>query len=132
MALSADRGTPERAGDVYEFTPNSGAVIYRGALVALNAGGFLVPGSTSTTLKAVGRAETGTADINAPTGRVKVRRGVFRFKNSASSDAITDADWGANVYIVDDETVAKTNGSTTRSVAGICRGVDADGVWVEI
>jgi hypothetical protein len=35
------------------------------------------------------------------------------------------------VFIVDDETVAKTNGSSTRSVAGICRGVDAQGVWVE-
>jgi hypothetical protein len=32
---------------------------------------------------------------------------------------------------VDDQTVAKTDGSTTRSVAGIVRGVDTDGVWVE-
>jgi hypothetical protein len=34
--------------------------------------------------------------------------------------------------VVDDQTVAKTNGSSTRSVAGIVRQVDSDGVWVEI
>ena len=34
-------------------------------------------------------------------------------------------------HLVDDQTVAKTNGGSTRSVAGICRGVDSDGVWVE-
>jgi hypothetical protein len=33
--------------------------------------------------------------------------------------------------VVDDQTVAKTNGSSSRSVAGIIRDVDADGVWVE-
>lgn len=60
-----------------------------------------------------------------------VRRGVFRWKDSRSSDAITTADWGKIVYIVDDETVAKTDGSAARSAAGVCRGVDLAGVWVE-
>ncbi len=127
-ALSADRNTPQRAGDQFQFPHAAGVTIFRGALVALNAAGAVVPGSAATTLKALGRAETGTAD---DPNVVNVRRGCFRFDNSAAGDAITNADYGATVYIVDDHTVAKTNGGNTRSAAGICRGVDAQGVWVE-
>ena len=39
---------------------------------------------------------------------------------------------GSDCYIVDDQTVAKTNGTNTRSVAGKIIAVDADGVWVKI
>lgn len=39
---------------------------------------------------------------------------------------------GADCFIVDDQTVAKTNGTNTRSRAGIVAAVDADGVWVQI
>lgn len=130
MALTADRATPELPGKVYETAPASGQVIYRGALVALNANGELVKGTASTTLKMVGRAETSTEDPDYD-GRIQWRRGCFRWKNSTSTDAIAAADVGNTVYIVDDETVAKTNGTNTRSVAGVCRGVDAAGVWVE-
>ncbi len=49
---------------------------------------------------------------------VKARRGTFRWANSAAGDAITAADIGSDCYIVDDQTVAKTNGTNTRSVAG--------------
>ncbi|MBW6402075.1 hypothetical protein KPL78_29785 [Roseomonas sp. HJA6] len=130
MALSADRNTPERAARDFAFAPASGQTVYRGALVCLNASGELVKGAVATTLKALGRADTGTLDAGFD-GKVRGRRGCFRWKNSSAGDAITDADWGSTVYIVDDETVAKTNGTNTRSAAGICRGVDAEGVWVE-
>jgi hypothetical protein len=128
-ALSADRNTPERSGNSYTFPIKAGAgTIWRGALVMLDAG-EAVPGRTATGLVAAGRAETGTAESPA---QVTVRRGVFRFANSAGGDAITNADYGATVYCVDDQTVAKTSAGNTRSAAGICRGVDAAGVWVEI
>ncbi|MCY1460857.1 hypothetical protein D9M71_784510 [compost metagenome] len=57
---------------------------------------------------------------------------MFAFANSAAGDEITRADIGATAYIVDDQTVAKTDGTSTRSVAGTIRDVDSDGVWVEI
>ena len=53
------------------------------------------------------------------------------FANSASADLISLADIGADCYIVDDQTVAKTSGTNTRSVAGKVFDVDADGVWVD-
>jgi len=63
--------------------------------------------------------------------QVAVRRGCFQFANSASTDALTNLDIGATCYIVDNQTVAKTDGSATRSKAGVVRSVDAGGVWVE-
>ena len=131
MPLTADRATPRRDGVQYEDAPAAGQVIYRGALVCLNAAGALVVGSASTTLKARGVAETSTLDPDYR-GTIRSRRGLYRFKNSASGDLIAVADVGNNCFIVDDETVAKTNGSSTRSIAGVIRAVDAAGVWVEI
>ncbi|MBR0681918.1 hypothetical protein GXW74_15595 [Roseomonas eburnea] len=130
MALAADRNTPERGAKDFAFAPAAGQQIFRGALVALDASGELVKGAVATTLKALGRADNSTEDAGYD-GVIRGRRGCFRWKNSAAGDAITNADYGATVYIVDDETVAKTNGTNTRSAAGICRGVDAQGVWVE-
>ena len=51
--------------------------------------------------------------------------------NSAAADQITAADIGNDCYGVDDQTVAKTNGANTRSVAGKIYDVDAQGVWVK-
>ncbi len=130
-ALAADRNTPEEVGRVYEDAPAAGQVIYKGALVCLNASGAIVVGSVSTTLKALGVAQNSTLDQAYP-GKIRAKRGTYRFANSAAGDAIAAADYGASCYIVDDQTVAKTSGTSTRSIAGIIRGVDAQGVWVEI
>jgi hypothetical protein len=131
MPLAADRNTLEREPDIYEAAPASGQVIFKGALVALNSSGEVVRGAVATTLKALGVAQNSTADRAYP-GTIRAKRGVFRFRNSAAGDAIVAADYGAQCFIVDDDQVAKTDGSSTRSVAGIIRGVDAQGVWVEI
>jgi hypothetical protein len=129
VALTEDRNAPERDAKTFTFAQASGAAIKRGALVMLNASGDATQGATATGQTAAGRAETGTAEDAT---NVRVRRGCFLFGNSTSTDAITKAEWGKSVYIVDDQTVAKTSGSSTRSIAGICRGVEAAGVWVEI
>lgn len=131
-ALTADRDTKRRDGVQFEFPVAASTTIYAGGIVAVNASNYAVPGATSTTLKSVGIAEEYVANgAVAGAVRVKVRRGVYRVANSAAGDAIALADVGALAYIVDDQTVAKTNGSNTRSAAGVIRDVDSDGVWVE-
>ena len=60
-----------------------------------------------------------------------VEKGVHCLANSSSADAITLADIGSDCFIVDDQTVAKTSATNTRSVAGKVFDVDADGVWVD-
>lgn len=134
MALTADRNTSPRSGNVRTLGVAADAVIYKGAQLALNASGYLVPMSTATGLVAAGRANetvdnTGGAD-GAKT--CQVERGVFNYSNSAAADEITIADIGATCYAVDDATVAKTDGTGTRSAAGTVFDVDSDGVWVEI
>ena len=150
-ALAGDRSTPERDTRTVEFPPAAGVAIWRGAMVGIDSGAMLHPAGSAAGLVTVGRAETSTAEFGPvatlapgvlPTGglvtagqdgRIRVRRGCFAFANSpAGADLLAASDYGATVYAVDDQTVSKTNNSGARSGAGICRGVDAAGVWVEI
>lgn len=133
-ALTKDRNTVRRDGVQYSDPVAASTRIYAGALVCLNASGNAVPGSVSTTLKARGVAQEQVDNSSGAAGdkRVETRRGVFPFANSASTDEITRADIGNSAYIVDDQTVAKTHATNTRSVAGVIRDVDSDGVWIEI
>lgn len=132
MALSKPRDTIERSGVLISIPVAASAVLFQGALVAVNATGYAVPGAVSATLKGAGRAEVSADNTGGADGAksVTVKRGVFKFKNHGA-DAITQADLLADCFIVDDETVAKTNGSNTRSKAGKIVGVEATGVWVE-
>lgn len=132
-ALAADRLTPKRSGHQFSFAVAAAAKIYAGSIVCLNGTGFATKGATATTLKAVGVAQENVDNTSGADGalQVPVERGLYRFANSTSTDAIALTEVGSTCYIVDDQTVAKTNGSTTRSIAGTVRDVDAGGVWVE-
>ena len=82
---------------------------------------------------AVGRADAPADNSGGAAGdlTVDVRKGIFRFANSAGADEIGPEDVEGTAYIVDDETVALTDGGATRSVAGKIYDVDAQGVWIE-
>lgn len=128
-ALAANRDTKERASLLFHFPVAASTKIYQGSIVCLNASGLAVPASTSTTLKCVGRAEQ-LADNSAGIAsaiNVQVKRGCYKFVNGES---ITLANVGATAYLTDDQTVCLTG--TGKSIAGIIRDVEADGVWVEI
>lgn len=130
-ALTTYRNTPERSGGVFGFPVKAATTVHQGSLVVLDAG-YAAPGRSATGLIAVGRADDSATAVAAGDATARVRCGVFRFGNSASTDLIAQADVGADCFIVDDQTVAKTNGSNTRSRAGKVAGVDGDGVWVQI
>lgn len=132
-ALTTDRNTLKRDAVQFEFPVAANTMLYAGGIGCVNSSGYAVPGSTSTTLKAIGRIDEVANNVGGAAGaiRVKLRRGCYGFANSTAGDLITLADVGASCYIVDDQTVAKTNGGATRSVAGVIRDVDAKGVWVE-
>ena len=100
-------------------------------MVMRNASGYAVKGQTATNLVGVGRANAYAANTgSAGDVSVDVMPGVFLFANSASTDQITIADIGKPAWAVDDQTVAKTNGSNARSIAGFIEDVDSAGVWV--
>ena len=122
VALTGDRNTPRRENHDVEGHPvKGGANIFAGALVMLDAAGWATPGGPGAGLTVVGRADApAKAVVNGDAA------------NSAGGDAITRADIGKSAYVVDDQTLAKTDNAGTRSAAGIIRDVDAQGVWVRI
>lgn len=131
MALTTERKTPRRDSKLLVVPVAANAVIYAGALAVANGSGYAAPGSTAATLTYLGRAEESVDNTGGSNGdkSITVSRGPFQFKNSGS-DPVTQASFGKVCYIVDDETVAATDGTGTRSAAGIVTGIDSDGVWV--
>lgn len=130
-ALTRDRNTPMKTAELIGVLVAAGAVIHAGALVVANATGFAAPGSTAPGLNYIGRAEE-TVDNSAGAdgaAAVLVRRGnAFKWANDGS---IAQAQLMKTAYIVDDQTLAATDGTGTRSAAGRIVGIDTDGVWIE-
>lgn len=131
-ALTKDRNTPRLQGDDRQGLAAAGTLIHAGAIVMRNAAGYLIKGATATGAVAVGRAEDRVDNSAGQNGDAAVpyRPGVYRYENSASADELTIADINKVCFVVDDQTVAKTNGTNTRSPAGVVEAVDANGVWV--
>lgn len=133
MALTADRETPRRTGDLVTLPAAASKKFYAGSLVARDGSGNATPGATATTLRGVGRCRAQVDNSSGAAGAVNVdiEKGIFRFTNG--TDAITNADIGSDCYIVDDFTVSRTNsGGNTQSVAGKVYLVDTLGVWVDM
>ncbi len=133
VALTSERNTRNRIGDLRVEPMAATVKIWSGSLIMRNAAGYLTKGATATGCVGVGRAEK-TVDNTGAAGAASVeyRLGSFLFANSASGDLITIADIGKACFIVDDQTVAKTDGTGTRSRAGIVDAVEATGVWVRM
>lgn len=133
-ALTQGRQTPRRSGDLLTLPVAASKTCYAGGLACRDASGNATPGATATTLKALGAFRETVDNGSGSAGDVsaEIEKGIFRFGNSASTDLIAAADIGNDAYIVDDQTVAKTNGTSTRSVAGKIFDVDTLGVWIDL
>ena len=133
MAKLTDvRDTPEIANGakVIAEPVKGGTTLYQGALVALDASGYAIPGKKAEGLTAVGRAEETVTNTGADGELViRVARGIFVFENSTSGK-IAAAEVLGPCYIEDDQTVTKT--ATSASVAGLVIRVDDEGVAVEM
>lgn len=130
-ALTQDRNTPRRDGDLFSLPVDGGSKIFAGAIVMLNAAGYAVPGATATGQICAGRAEDQADNTAGADGalNINVRSGVFKFANSGD---VTLTHIGDTCYIVDDQTVSISDGTSTRSAAGKVVGVESDGVWVRM
>lgn len=131
-ALARGRRIIEREGRIVAHPLAAAAKLFTGALAVLD-GGYLKPGTTALGLKAVGVAEFDVDNTDGADGAVSVnvrRWGTFRFANAAA-DPVARSHIGGLAYIVDDQTVAATDGAGTRSAAGTIVDLDAQGVWIE-
>ena len=128
-ALTADRNTPFRSGKENNDPVAASTKIFAGSLTVLDGSGNAVPASTATGLIVRGRAEEFVDNSAGAAGdkTIQTRKGVYQFENDGS---INRTHVGKTIYIVDDQTLAATDGTGTRSAAGECFDVDADGVWL--
>lgn len=131
-ALAKARNTRERIGDVLEFPVKAAINCIQGGLAVVNAG-YAAPGTTALNLVAIGRFENDYDNTLGADGDIvaEVKQGDFHFVN-LPADLILAADVGNDCFIVDDQTVAKTDATSTRSRAGKITKLDADGVWVRL
>ena len=130
-ALTHDRNATRREAFKFRFPIAAGKCIFAGAAVVIQPDGFAAPGHTATGLKSVGIAEARVDNMGGGNGAVsvEVRRGCFAMKQAA--DPVALADVTGACYLVDDQTIGKTDGAGTRSQAGIVRDVVDGVVWVE-
>ena len=107
-------------------TTKAGKIFYARALVMLEpVGKFLIPAAGTTSGGIVcGRVELDnhpsvdtTAGVDGDT-TIDVKCGVFPFNIGSSADALAKADEGNDVYVIDDQTVGKTDGAVGRPIAG--------------
>lgn len=134
-ALQKGHLVRERATTTTRRLPVAASTVcWEGGMVALSGAGaaaVAVPASASSSLKVMGVA-TGNADNRLGVdgaASVETKIGTFLMDNSAT-DPIALGDIGANAYVVDDHTVAKTSNAGARPVAGVIFDVEANGVWV--
>jgi len=130
MALSAEKarlriGQPISVG----VAPVAASTtIYKGALIAVVSGGaagYATNAATATTHIVLGVATATVVNSGAAGAKsVPYEAGDFEFTNSASADLIDQGDTGATVYVVDNDVVALTDGSSSRSVAGLVVGMN--------
>jgi len=132
-ALTSGRDTLARTNKIRGVLTKANTKGYAGGIAVLDAG-YAKPAVTATSLIAIGRFEHDYDNTGGVDGDVTamVQAGEYCWSNSTAGDAITQADVGQDCYLVDDQTVAKTSASGTRSRAGVIAGVDTKGVWVNM
>jgi hypothetical protein len=131
-ALTANRYTKHRDGLVSAQPVKGGSRIYKGSLVCADSTGYAVPGADTANFVFLGIALEEANNIGGANGAISVRvqtLGVFSF---AKSGSITQANVGANLYIVDDQTVALAATTTNDILCGQLEALDGSDAWLRI
>lgn len=133
-AATAEISVQDRAGGFLSIPVEASTLIYKGTLVALNASGNAIPAADTAGLRVVGRAEA-TADNSAGLAaaiNVRARRGCFAYTNDGTHP-VTEALVGQPCFVLDDQTVGATAGSTNKVKAGYVDSIDPNTlkVWVD-
>jgi len=128
--LAKDKQVSSRVLALIGHPVAAGAVIFKGALVALNVAGFAVPATKAADLRVIGVARKGVDNSDGQDGDKVVEVRVdecVKVKNDAVTPVTRDHIGGA-CFVLDDETV--TSGGTGSSVAGVVQDIDDNGVWI--
>jgi len=131
--LAADKAVEYTEGVELSFPVVASDIIYGGALVCVNTAGYALPGADTAGLIFEGVAidqvdnSSGVAGAKSVTLR---RRGLFKM---LLGTAISQANVGDNVFLVDDATVDIAANTNNDIFCGIIAGyIDSTHAWVDI
>jgi len=132
-ALTADNDILRTQGVEFPFPVAAAETIYAGAMVAVNADGYALPGGDASGLIFEGVAVEQKDNSSGSNGDLDVvlhRRGLFRM---TLGNTITQANVGDNVFLVDDQTVDLTAYVTYNIYCGVIAGyIDSTHAWIDI
>lgn len=118
MALSANRNLVDQEGKLLAMPVVASDIIYKGALVKVNAAGYLAPCAGEAGSQFAGVAIEECDNSAGAAGDLSVRvaqEGCFELPGTG----FAQADVGSQVYAADDETVTLTEGTTSKQKVGI-------------
>ncbi len=130
-ALSDNRETDRKDGILLAIPVKGSTIIYKGALVAIDANGFLVPASDTAALRSGLVAYEKVDNSTGADGDVKCRcyrKGIFLF----DATSITQAMVGQMMYVVDDQTFDDATGTNGIMVGRLVEHVSATKGWIDI
>jgi hypothetical protein len=129
-ALTCDRMTDKRPTSLYRDPLAAGARIFAGAMVVLDAQGFLKPAGATGTARGMSQKEVDNRLGQAGDVFADVEAGCFGLKSDGS---INRTHIGKDAQFVDDQTVSATGSG---KLAGLIKDVEGDGldaiVWVQV
>jgi hypothetical protein len=129
-ALAQDRDTPmKHESRTLSCKVAAATTIYKGSIVAFNAGGFLVPGADTAGLATAGIADQHIDNSAGANGDLEcvVLKGVAGCR--ADGTAPTQAEIGRDVMIQDSGNVTTAAAATNNVVAGRLDAINADGLF---
>lgn len=136
-ALTADRKYMIRAtgGQRIDTHPvGATQMIWNGAIVAVNATGFIVRASDATGLVVWGIAQSRVDNTTGADGdkEVAVLTGVRVLVDNAGNAVTRANSFGRKVYIADDHSITTAAVATNDLLCGVLDCIDTDGTWVFI
>ena len=130
-ALTQNRETDRKDGVLLAIPVKGATTIYKGALVAIDSGGYLVPASDAANLRGGLVAYEKKDNSAGADGAVKCRcyrKGVFLLDASS----ITQAMVGSMMYVVDDQTFDDATGTNGIMAGRLAEYVSATKGWIDI
>ncbi len=132
-ALAADKKVEYMDGVEMPVPVGAGKIIYGGALTCVNANGFAVPGADTAGLIFMGVSQERKDNASGADGEQSVvvrRKGLFKV---TMGTAISQANVGDKVCLVDDQTVDLAANTTNDIPCGIIAGyIDTTHAWLDI
>ena len=132
-ALTTGRTVSSIPGFLFTYPVLANAIIHQGGIVVIGSNGYAKPGVTGLNLVTVGIARESVVATGLASGavQVEVEEMIAGCVSAGGADAITFDDIGKFAWLVDDQTVGLTDGTGTRSRAGIISSVEGSLVFVK-